>query len=211
MFRRAGLALVALLLTGSAASALSVDVFGVPGTGQTTWTFSGSQTATSAGTFGVSSGVSGIPAVPSQFLNFGNFTDIDFATRPVLSGTASVLVQSGLSVSFLVIQDVFIDDDTTSSDDFGLSFGGATLGFGAGDLVSFSGSVLVGYDLTDLDTSPLPFSQTGSAASDGGLETRLDVTLTISETTAVPVPPGLSLALTGVGVLALFARRRRNA
>lgn len=210
VYRRAGAALVALALSGADASALSVDVVGVPGTGQTTWTFSGSSTATDSGTFGLSPPTSATPATLSQFLNFGDFTDINLEARPVLSGTAIVSVQSGPSISSLDISEVFVDDDASAaSDDFGVYFGGATLAFDRGDLVSFSGSVLVGFDLTDLDSSPLPFSQTGSTDVDVGLESKLDVSLTISEPAVVPVPPGLSLALTGMGVLALFRRRRK--
>lgn len=106
---------------------------------------------------------------------------------------------------------IFVDGDTTSPDGVGFLFSGSEIPFLSGDVVSFSGSVVVGFYLDDLSASGLPFIGTSApSASNASLSDSFSLTLTISETPTVPLPAGLALLAAGLGALGLFSRRRRR-
>ena len=201
-----GLGTAALLFVGSSVAALTVDISGTAGSGTTTWIFSGSQTANGDGAFG-NLGSDTIPDFNSQFADLGDFAISNLLVAPVLSGDAAVTVEGG-TTNTLTIENVLVDDDG-DSDDLGFDFGGPTLSFMTGDLVTFSGSAVVDLDLSELSASGLPFFASTSGSS-GGLNSALSLDLSITETSAVPLPAGLPLLLLGIGALGAAGARRRK-
>ncbi|MEM8792071.1 MAG: VPLPA-CTERM sorting domain-containing protein [Pseudomonadota bacterium] len=202
-------ALVALcLLSGTAkAVTLQVDVTGDPGAGSTVWTFSGFAVATGDGAFGIGNSA-GFPFIQSQFLNLGDFTDLNLALFDDLVGSASITVESasgGATVS-RNIATVMVDTDGNGLDDIGFGLeDNEVLGFEDRDRVSWSGSVqVIGLDILNLSEALLPVTLS-AGASGLGLAALLDLELSITE---IPLPAGLPLLLAGLGVLGLQRRRR---
>jgi hypothetical protein len=156
--------LVTLLATVASAhvvhaQGLTIDVSGVPGSGVTTWTFSGSypvgdvsQLADSYSLFGVLpgqlddninnftheseelTGGIGVPATPSTF----NLLDM-----PLLSSTAQI---SGSQSGVHLLDGIFLDsDDPVTGDDFAWYAEGA---FQDGETLTFSGTATIELDIS---------------------------------------------------------------
>ncbi|MEM1344387.1 MAG: VPLPA-CTERM sorting domain-containing protein [Pseudomonadota bacterium] len=202
-----------LLLAGLAAFALStpaqavllVEIDGTPGSGQTTWTFSGSDIAGNGGFFDDDDNLGSADA----WQNLGQYTTRNDVEETDVTGNAVLSIGSETRAIDLA----YIDDDgSTSDDDFGVGVAGPTnFTFTAGDTVSWSGSLLVtGIDLNDLNESGLPAVLT--ASNYGGTANTLDLEVRIGSSSAVvPLPASLPLLLAGLGALGIAARRRARA
>lgn len=194
----------ACLAASSANAALLLEISGTPGAGTTTWTFSGSAVANGSGSFSSNLTFD----LSEQWHDVGNYTDLDLFSVPDDGGSISGVATLSVGATTLGIDSVFVDSDAGGLDDFAVGVSGGTdLAFIAGDLVSWTGTLIVaGIDLNRLDASPLP--ATFNSSNFGDVRGVLDLTLTITEATAVPLPAGAPLALTGMAVLGLASRRR---
>ncbi|MEQ9125625.1 MAG: hypothetical protein RIM80_24020 [Alphaproteobacteria bacterium] len=196
---------VAACLAASPASAtLLLHITGTPGGGSTTWTFSGSSVANGSGSFSANETFD----VSEQWHNVGSFTSLDLFSVPDDGGSITGAATLSVGAIDIGIDSVFVDMDVTSLDDLGIGVAGSTdLDFVAGDLVSWTGSLVVaGIDLNDLDETTLP--ATLNASNFGQVDDVLALTLKIGEAAVVPLPAGAPLVLTGVAVLGLATRRR---
>ena len=170
---------------------LVIDITGVPGAGEVTWTFSGSAVASSSDTDLFGGG--------QDFFNIGNFATLDFTTFSATSTTATVSV----GATTVAIDAVFIDDDSGVTDDIGVDTA-SVIGANAGDTVSWTGSLVAPFDFNLLIVG------TFGPASMSNVADITDISVTIAE--AAPAPEPATIALLGLGFLgAGFARRRLSA
>lgn len=182
--------------TQAAQAALLVDIFGIPGSGVTTWTFSGSSTATEAGEFVITD----IGETDStQWKNIGDYviTELDDFIIIDPASTASVTTTTGGTQT---ITGVLIDRDGdtpgTKNDDWAIvPF--ANLTIGDGDTVSWTGVLNLNVDINNFFLR----SVSGSDTAPGGLT---DTQLTF----AAPEPLTLLGASVAIGFGTAFKRRK---
>lgn len=180
----------------SAQAALLVDVFGDPGSGFTTWTFSGSSTATEPGEFVITD----IGETDStQWKNIGDYviTALDDFIITDPASTASVTTTSGGTQP---ITGVLIDRDSSTpggnNDDWAIvPF--ANLTIGQGDEVSWTGVLTLNVDINNFF---LGFVSNSDTAPGGLTDTRL--------TFATPEPLTILGASVAIGLGAAFKRRK---
>ncbi|MEM6333953.1 MAG: PEP-CTERM sorting domain-containing protein [Planctomycetota bacterium] len=185
-----------LVATSKTQAQLELDIAGIPGSGQTTWTFSGSTTAFEIGGFDADS------SDGQTFPNPGDFVKtLDLVELPALSSNAFLTVNSDTEA----ITAVGVDDDTMgivpggNTDDIGVGLANQ-LSVADGDTVSWTGSLVVGFDLDEFNLGTF-------GPSSSGLTGTILEQLTIRE-----VPEPSSLALLSVGGVALLRRSvARNA
>lgn len=193
-----GLLLLALgataLVSADAQAALIVDVNGLPGSGQTTWTFSGSAIASGNGNFFRTPGSGNND---NMWQDIGSFTAIQDANFFFSGGAASISINSGTPVA---ITAAYFDNDDGLSDDWTAAVASNLL-FNPGDVVSWTGVATINSDVNFLFDTSLPAQFTSSNFSPGtGLALQLNVS---------PVPePSAALLLLGSGAMLLLRRRR---
>ena len=193
-------AILFLALAPAAKASLIVDITGVAGSGETTWTFSGSTTAVGTGFFDDDNFLADTDA----WQNIGNYTNINDLELTNVSGVASLTI-AGVTRS---IDLVYIDHDFAAGpvDDFGVGVSGTTdFNFSDGDLVSWTGSLTaIGIDLNDINLAGIPVTLFGSQHGANG---NLALQVNIGYPTAVAEPA--TLALFGVGLIGIVVARRR--
>lgn len=181
MYRIASVCFLATLFTSSSAKAdLVIDILGTPGSGLTTWTFSGSATATTGGQFESGTNL----AENDGWQNFANtfnngLNSSDPLDIPITGPTISI---AGTNFAMDRIQ---IDNDESGLDD--LAFGianGSNVFFVADDVISWSGSFDLGQDINGMNIGT--FSD--STPSFGGLALQVNIS-------AVPEPSSLATLL----------------
>ena len=173
-----GLALLLTSLANSAKADLIIDVVGAPGSGQTTWTLTGSDTATSSGTFR-----SGSLAETDSWMDIADLfkTNISSFQQAISGATVNV---GGTAYA---IDRILIDDDgsNASNVDDEIGFGvdnTSNVTFSAATLISWTGSFTLGADINDMNVG----SYQDPSPSFGGLDLRVNVS-------AVPEPSGTVL------------------
>jgi len=187
----------------SAQAALMVDVLGIPGSGFTTWIFSGTATATAAGEF-VSTNIADTDS--TQWKEIGDYviTDIDNVIFTDPASTASVTTSTGGTQA---ITGVLIDRDSsvpgTNNDDWTIAPLGNLL-IGNGDTVTWSGALTLNVDINNFFLG----SFNGSEEAPGNL---FDTQLTFTQSTfAVPEPLTLLGAGAAIGLGAAFKKKKAN-
>lgn len=175
-----GVLLAGLLLVScqSAHADLVLAISGTPGSGETTWTFSGEGVATATATGG-NSATGG--AAFFEWIDVGDFTVEPFGFFTPTSGSASITnVTTTDSHSFI---SVLLDDDDPSSDEIGVRTD-SNLSYSTGDVISWGGFLVVPVDVNQL-TAPFSSLNNTVGPSEGrgfGLP-KLDLSIT-----AIPEP-----------------------
>ena len=211
--------LIGLALAGATAhAALIINVEGTRGSGKTTWTLSGSSTATFRGTIRTSSARSFLTDDTTEFANNARFlsTSTTVGKNSVFAVTGSAQVTVGSQTR--TITHIFLDPDGgASGDDFGIRVN-SRLFYRAGQASRWSGRFTLDLDIGNFNPGTyrsgifpiFDFVRTG------------DVTLTVKEIASVPEPPTTpepasipepsSLALLGLALAGLrFSRKRKGA
>lgn len=191
-------AILFLALAPAAKASLIVDITGVAGSGETTWTFSGSTTAVGTGFFDDGND----PRNDATWQNIGNYTNINDLRLTNVSGFASLTI-AGATRS---IDLVYIDDDPITEDDFGVGVSGTSnFRFSDGDLVSWTGSLTaIGIDLNDINLAGIPVTLFGSQYGSNG-----NLALQVNIGGGIAVAEPATLALFGVGLIGIAVARRR--
>ena len=193
------------LMQAPAAQALLIlEIRGVPGSGQTTWTFSGSDTAGAGGDFDDDANINNSDAGGSHW-DLGEYTDSpsfhDFQLAAI-SSTATLTIDG----TTRNIEDAYLDSDGAvgaGGDDIGVGVSGSTnFNFVTGNLVSWLGSMLVAIDINDMDNAGLPSTLTSSTYGD--TTDTLDLEIRFS---AVPEPGALGLVLWSLALLVAAPQR----
>ncbi len=183
---------LSLLLASAAQATLVIDISGVAGSGETTWTFSGSATAISYGDFDEDTDINNTDEFGSHW-DLGDFS-IDLNDTQVAPSFSNATVTIGALTRN--IDDAYIDTDL-QLDDIGIGVDGVgNFAFNTGDLVSWTGFMTVGIDLNSLIT--------GSYTTDVyGIDPgQPELTVNI-----VPEPSTAVLMLLGLAGLRLGGRR----
>ena len=199
VMRRSVLTLVATALVSTATTAAAELVLVVtpgPVAGQTTWTFSGDGLSQAANLLQTGTGeANSWQNAPGNF----QYTTINNTNFGILSGSATIS-DADQTVN---IDLIYIDDDgALQDDDIGFSVD-TEMSFGAGETISWTGSVVVGIDIVDVTESG-PFNVIYTGANLASLPSL--------NWTVVPEPSTLTLAGLGlIGLLTCGWRRRRRA
>ena len=164
----------------TAQASLLVNVTGTAGSGQTIWVFSGSSTASSNGVFGLTPGDS-----PEEWRNVGDYvadTLLNAISISPSSGSASITnSQETRSISLIGI-DYDGNSSSSNNDDFGIGVANQPLNIITGDLVSWTGTLLLPLDITQFKLGTYGPAQGGAI---GGLT---DIQLTfksVPESTSI--------------------------
>ena len=198
--------LIAMLMTTSATQAdVIIDITGTPGSGTTTWTFSGSATVGGAGPIIIDDDDSDVSFgwnVGAAFYS-GSNTNIDF------SATTATFSAGGVPYTIFGIGAV---DGFSSPADFGIAIDDATptefnYSFASGTaLTSFSGSGTAAVDIND-------FASGSTSATNWGFGSTIQGTLPVTfnnNATAIPEPSSLLLLAMACGAAGVRARRRKK-
>ncbi len=182
-------------LVRSTQADLIINISGMSGSGESTWTFSGSTTATTDGTFQGKN--VGNPNDKWIFSSSGLTDTINntWIINGNLSGiTMSIQPSGGSSVDYSL--DAVYLDDQAGGDGFSISPGSSNVDFSAGSLISWTGSAVLPVDIGQLT---VPSTVATSATLSGA---RLGISLT-----AVPEPSGLAALCWIAGALTMVRRR----
>ncbi|WP_298976136.1 VPLPA-CTERM sorting domain-containing protein [uncultured Roseobacter sp.] len=203
MKRLLSLTAAALVAASTAQAALIANISGTPGSGQTTWTFSGTTIAGRGAFF-----QDGNLNQANVWTDLGDYTSVEFFNNVNVSGDAALTIDGETRRIDLAA----IDDDG-DFDDWGIGVDGADIFvFGAGSEVSWTGSLTVfGIDLNDLNNSGLPITFLTSSfglVGEGTLD--LELTIAADEISAVPLPAGGVLLLSGLAGVAALRRRKKS-
>ena len=181
----------------TAQASLLVNVTGTAGSGQTIWVFSGSSTASSNGVFGLTPGDS-----PEEWRNVGDYvadTSLNAISISPSSGSASITnSQETRSISLIGI-DYDGNSSSSNNDDFGIGVANQPLNIITGDLVSWTGTLLLPLDITQFKLG------TYGPAQDGAIGGLTDIQLTLQsvpESTSI-----IGLLVAGTFGLALCRRK----
>lgn len=192
-----------LALGSTAQAALIVDIDGVSGSGQTTWTFSGSAIASGGGFFEDDGNLGST----DSWSDIGHYTDINDLEALAVTSSATLTI-AGITRN---INLAYVDTDSgVDADDFGVGVDGSGgFTFADGDLISWSGSLVANIDIDDISLEGNP--TTINTSSYGSSGTLLDLTINIGSAsgTSGTVPAAPALALFGLGLGLLGIRRRQ--
>lgn len=193
------LVLIALLVLTAAQShaALIVDITGISGSGETTWTFSGSDTAGGGGSFEDNANL----ANNDYWEDLAEFTTASDLELTPSSGSATLTID-GVTRNIDV---GYVDDGGVGSDNFGVGIDGSgNFSFSLGDLVSWTGSIVVPIDINAFSPTPATLTTSNYAGTAG----TLDLEVNIGGVAATPEPGTLSLL--GLALIGAAALRRRS-
>ncbi|MBF2058499.1 MAG: hypothetical protein IGQ45_15100 [Cyanobacterium sp. T60_A2020_053] len=188
-------------MTDGAEGAVLVNVTGTPGSGETTWTFSGSATVTNApiDIDDNDGGVSWGWVVGSPFYT-GTNTNLDFtSTSATLSDGTTTYDILGVGAEFTNPDELFgiaIDDATASQGNYG---------FPAGTNLSFSGFGIAPVDINEFASGTTTTNQWASNLSD--LQGNLPVEFTVGDIATTP-EPSLLFALIGLSALGFLTKKK---
>ena len=198
-------ALLSIISLGSANAALVLDITGISGSGQTTWTFSGSSVATASGYFNKQQNLNNL----NTWSNIGEYTGAsDLEVLGIVSSATLTVNADTRNIDL-----AYIDSDGafgSGKDDIGVGVDGigpSDFFFNSGDLVSWGGSLTANVDINQMNTTGLPFSFTTSRY--GNQDDTLEIQGTISETT-VPTPSAFLFLSAGLVGLLASNRKRKN-
>jgi hypothetical protein len=190
-----------ILIAPAAHATMVLNITGVGGSGETTWTFSGSATAGNASTldFDDDNNINdqGDTDVNGSHWDLGEFTVANLDDFQVIGSSRTGMLTIG-SVTKEIYY-AYIDTDT-GFDDISVGVnGGGNYEFNLGDVVSWTGSMVVAVDIDDLVQGSYTTSRYG--ATNGALDVQVNI---------VPEPTTAGLMLLGLGGLAMFDRRSRS-
>ena len=188
--------LAAVALVAAPASAdLQLDITGAPGSGVTTWTFSGTGTTTGASTVRDNTGTTWNTGDTTQFGGGDGILDAALQDTLLSFTGAATLTVGSVTES---ITGVFLDDDGTGAgDDLGVRVANP-ITYASGEAVSWTGSGTVAVDINQFVL--------GSFDMDFGALWLLDGDATNVNISLIPAPGALAL----LGFAGLAARRRRR-
>ena len=197
-------AVVLAAVVAQDAQALGVDIFGSPGSGNVTFTFSGSSTNSAA--FGT--GLRAVePSIDGYGEGLGDFYSIDTIVDTVTatSSTASATVGS-TTLDIVGVGLADFDMLSVTDDGFNVVMASA-LPIGAGETVSWSGSLVIPRDISLFNVG----TYSSNSYSEGGFPIALDLSVRLdSDPSVIPGPPALAGQLGVIGALSLFWWRRRR-
>ncbi|MFK7766074.1 MAG: PEP-CTERM sorting domain-containing protein [Mariniblastus sp.] len=172
---------------------LFVSIVGDPGSGQTTWTFSGSEIA--GGQEDFDSGF--LSDFGSVWVDHGDLFNSGWTNENIVPPSgATVTTPFGtrnIDLLYMTEQDI--------ADDFGIGVDGTNLPFDAGDLVTWDGSFVLNEDILNMNEGSYSFDYFANIFG------TLDLTVEIR---AASVPEPASTVALGILGLACVCRRRRN-
>ena len=181
------IALVTFFATNSVTYAdLIVDVVGTPGSGETTWTFSGSYTVNVGATVGGNSTNSG---VPTSWINAGNFIT-NFTGDPLFNAGGTTKL-TGSSSGMLLIDRVSTLD-LGADDQFQIASFSLPHTYVTGETLAFSGTSVLAKDLNDFVLGTHTSTTSGATL----------------QLTFVPEPT--SFAMFGIALVGMARRRRQR-
>lgn len=203
-------ACVAVLVAtaGQVHASLIVNVVGLSGSGQTTWTLSGSSTVNQSGTIRTSSGSSNFSLddtfEPDSPFSGNWLLGALHNTNVAVTGTPTIEI----GAESQTITHIFLDQDPTR-DDFGIRTA-SLLSYSPGETTSWSGAFTTNLDIDNFQIGT--FKLVGSQTNGGGFLFAQpgDVELTFSQTSAVPEPSSLAVFGIGACVAGVGAARRRR-
>ena len=178
---------------------LNIDVVGTPGSGVTTWTFSGSGGATSADGSIRDTSMNTFSAFDSGQFPFGQDTILNTSYQDMvftLTGSATITIGSQTRS----IAGIYLDDDGGSADDLGVR-ADTQMDYLVGEASSWTGSGTVNVDINDFALGTWSINSVDGQAMFFSDPT----TVTFS---AVPEPT--TMILLGAGAAAIAARRKKR-
>lgn len=196
----AGLALAFAGASTIASADLRIDVVGVPGSGSTIWTFSGTpDTVTTAGSIRTNAANTFNAGDSGQF-PFGQNTILDTTIQDqVLTFTGAATVTIGNDTQ--TITGIYLDDDGASADDLGIRVA-TQLDYAVGESSSWTGAGTLAIDITKFSPGTWSINSTQGQAMFFGDP----IIVTFN---AVPEPATLGALAIGCGVLGWRRRRRQ--
>lgn len=208
MTRAAKFLVWVLLCLGARSSqaALVIDVSGAPGSGVTTWVFSGTSTSILGGTIRTGVGTNNFdvgdsfePDVTGNFISNGARQNV---LLEVL-GSASITV-GGVTRT---ITHVFLDDDGAARDDIGIRTLTA-LDFAAGQASSWTGSFTVAIDINEFTVGTYRLNTTQSNGGGFVFAGIDDSILNFSTSTDIPEPGTKWMCALGFAMVGCWVRAR---
>ncbi|WP_298920446.1 VPLPA-CTERM sorting domain-containing protein [uncultured Roseobacter sp.] len=203
MTRILSLIAAALFATSPAQAALVADISGTPGSGQTTWTFSGTAVPDGAGSFNADSF-----SLATIWSGLGDFTALRASILTDIQGKARVRIDNETRW----IDEVVVNDaNSVRGDLFAIGVNGdENFAFSAGSEITWQGTLTVfGIDINVLSEGGLPSTFASSTFGVEGVQLDLELNIAADEISAVPLPAGGALLLSGVAGIAALRRRKK--
>lgn len=194
---------VAVLFAVPAHATMMLEISGTPGSGETTWVFSGSDTARGTEQFNA-----GTIGAGGSWQDVGDYVTsaYDNAGISLISGIVTIQVNGSASNT---IDRIRLDhDEPPALDELGFGFPtlSSDLPFTNGDVVSWAGTAVVPVDLNDLVPGEFGSSAFGTIGTD--ILTLEGCVLTAGGECPASVPePSTGLLLVTGGLLAIASRR----
>jgi len=144
------IAFTSLLFASAANATLILDITGTAGSGQTTWTFSGSAVSGGSGDFDDDANIESTDVGGSHW-DLAKFTVGFLNDLQITASSSNATLTIGTTTR--AIEDAYIDTDIDPGelDDIGVGVSGSNnFNFAPGDVVSWTGFMTVGLDLNSL-------------------------------------------------------------
>lgn len=203
MTRLFSLTAAALFAASTAQAALVADISGTPGSGQTTWTFSGTAISGGAGSFSAD-----VFSLTTMWSKLGDFTALRASTVTDIQGKATVRIDNETRW----IDQVFVSDASSVRGDlFAIGVNGDdNFAFSAGSDITWQGTLTVfGIDIDALSKGGLPSTFVTSHFGVDGVALDLELNFAADDVSVVPLPAGGVLLLSGLAGIAAMRRRRQ--